>query len=507
MKTFTRSLELPVTREELFAWHERPGALERLLPPWEPVRVERRSGGLEVGAEVVMRMTRAGLPFRWRARHTAYAAGHLFRDEQVSGPFRTWIHDHSFVETARGARLTDSVEWEAPLEPLSSFVARPIVESTIARMFDFRHARTRADLARHVLPFATAGAAVGGAANDALGRGMKTFAVSGASGLVGRALCAFLTTGGHRVLKLVRGQPRSSDELAWDAVRGEIDPRIGEADVVVHLAGEPLLGRWTEAKKRRIEQSRVLHTELLARALARAPRRPAAFVSASAIGLYGSDRGDEELDEHASSGEGFLARVCRGWEDATSPARDAGIRTVNARLGVVLTGGGGALAPLVSLFGKGLGGKLGDGSAWFSWVSLDDAVYGLHRLALDARASGPVNVVSPNPVRNAELTETLARVLARPAFLPAPPFMLRLVFGEVARETILASQRVLPRALDRLGYRFEHASLEGALRFELGRGQEVEGHSASSTALGSVSEAAERVALPARSSRAQRSGP
>lgn len=456
MKTFTRSVALPVAREALFAWHARPGALERLLPPWEPVRVERRSGGLEVGAEVVLRMTRAGLPLRWRARHTAFEPGRLFRDEQVSGPFHTWVHDHAFDDAGSGAVLTDHVRWAAPLEPLSSFAARPLVEATLGRMFDFRHARTRADLARHAAPFAGA---------------PKTFALSGASGLVGRALAAFLGTGGHRVLRLVRGRPTAADELGWDTVRGQIDPRIAEVDVVVHLAGEPLLGRWTDAKKRRIEESRTLHTELLARALARAPRRPEALVSASAIGFYGSDRGDERLDERARSGEGFLARVCRGWEDATRPASDAGIRTVNARLGVVLAAGGGALSPLVSLFGAGLGGKLGDGSAWFSWIALDDVVYGLHQLALDARASGAVNLVAPNPVRNAELTSVLARVLSRPAILPAPPLLLKLVFGEVARETMLASQRVVPAALERLGYRFEHPSLEGALRFELGRAE------------------------------------
>jgi hypothetical protein len=292
--------------------------------------------------------------------------------------------------------------------------------------------------------------------------------VSGARGLVGTALAAALRAGGDEVLSLTR-RPQRPGEIGWDPAAGRLEARDLEGlDAVVHLAGEPIAARWTPARRQAIRASRVTGTGLLAERLAALERPPAALVSVSAIGIYG-DRGEERLDEASPPGEGFLAGVCREWEAAAAPAAARGIRLVQPRLGLVLTPRGGALARLLPLYRLGLGGPLGRGRAWWSWVALDDVVAVLARACRDEALAGPVNLVAPSPVRNGEFARVLGRVLARPAFLPVPPLALRAVFGEMARETLLAGARVEPARLLAAGHAFRFPELEGALRHLLGR--------------------------------------
>ncbi len=289
-------------------------------------------------------------------------------------------------------------------------------------------------------------------------------AVSGASGLLGAALVPALRADGHDVLRLVRGAAKSPSEIAWDPAAGKIDSaRLDGADAVVHLAGESLAAkRWTEARKRRIRDSRVGGTRLVADAIARLPSRPRVLVCASAVGWYGS-RGDEQVDETAAPGTGFLAEVCGAWEQAADPARQAGIRVVNLRYGVILSPDGGALPRMARPFSLGLGGRLGTGRQWLSWVSIDDAV-GATKFALAADAlSGPANAVSPNPVTNAEYTLALGLALRRPTPSPMPSFVARILFGEMADALLLNGQRVIPARLAALGYRFVHPALAPAL--------------------------------------------
>jgi hypothetical protein len=302
-----------------------------------------------------------------------------------------------------------------------------------------------------------------------------TVAVTGASGLVGSALVPFLTAGGHSVVRVGRGAPRGPQspavrDVQWDPERGRLDPAALEGvDVVVHLAGANVAGRWTGAYKDEILRSRVDSTRLLAETLARLARPPRAFVSMSAVGYYG-DRGDEVLDEGAPPGQGFLADVGRQWEAAADPARAAGIRVVHPRLGVVLSPRGGALAKLLPPFSAGLGGPTGSGRQWWGVIGLDDVVGALHFMATRDALAGPVNLVLPDPVRNADFARTLAHVLGRPALVPTPAFALRLALGrEQADEMLLASQRVVPRRLLEAGFAFARPTLEAALRFELGR--------------------------------------
>jgi uncharacterized protein (TIGR01777 family) len=286
--------------------------------------------------------------------------------------------------------------------------------------------------------------------------------ISGSSGLIGAALLPALQAGGYEVTCLVRSAAPGNARIGWDPARPLAPQSVSGFDAVVHLAGESIVGRWTEAKKRRIRESRVQGTRNLAEALAAAPRRPQLFISASAIGYYG-DRGEEQLSEASSSGTGFLAEVCREWEGAAEAAAGAGIRTVQMRFGVVLSRSGGALQKMLPPFRTGIGGNIGNGRQWMSWIDIGDLVGAIPHVIKTDTLRGPVNVVAPNPVRNAEFTKTLASVLSRPAVLPMPAFAARLVFGQMGDELLLASERVEPAKLIAGGYVFQKPALRAAL--------------------------------------------
>jgi uncharacterized protein (TIGR01777 family) len=292
--------------------------------------------------------------------------------------------------------------------------------------------------------------------------GMSRFLISGASGLIGSALVTSFTAKAHEVVRLIRKPPRSGNELHWDPMR-ELSPQLVSGfDVVVHLSGESVAGRWTEAKKARIRDSRVISTDHLARALAKCEKKPALFVCASAIGYYGN-RGDEILTEKSPSGATFLAEVSREWETATAPAADAGVRTVNLRTGIVLSAQGGALKQMLLPFRMGLGGKVGDGNQWWSWIDIGDFVAAVHWILEHTDINGPVNMTAPNPVTNAEFTKTLARILKRPAVFSVPAFAAKLAFGELAEEGLLASARVLPNKLVEAGFQFKYPDIRQSL--------------------------------------------
>ncbi|HUG92790.1 MAG TPA: TIGR01777 family oxidoreductase [Planctomycetaceae bacterium] len=291
--------------------------------------------------------------------------------------------------------------------------------------------------------------------------------ITGASGLVGSALVPKLHAAGHEVVRLVRRPPAQPDEIEWRPDSATIDGTALEGcDAVVHLAGENIAGRWTAAKKRRIRESRVEGTRVLCTALAGLARPPGTFVGASAIGYYG-DRGDDVLDDDSPPGTGFLPQVCVAWEAAADPLRETDARVVHLRIGVVLSRRGGALAKMLLPFRLGLGGVIGGGRQFWSWIALDDVVGAIsHALSTDSLA-GAANAVAPQPVTNREFTKTLGRVLKRPTVFPMPAFAARLAFGEMAEALMLASARVVPRRLESSGYAFEYPALEDALRHVL----------------------------------------
>ncbi len=456
MPLYEKKSELPHPKGPVFDWHLRAGAFERLTPPWADVEVTHRDGSVSDRGKVTLRVRPAGpVAVDWTLGHTDYEYGSHFQDEQIDGPFVRWIHRHTFRSLDESTtEYGDRVDWEIPTGGLArNLGGGPVLERELRKLFDFRHERLRLDLDRH--------AAYPGEP--------LTVAVTGASGLVGRAVVAFLTTGGHRVVRLVRREAKHPDERTWAPQSGRLDPTVlADCDAVLHLAGEPIDGRWSPAKKKAILASRVKSTRLLADTLIdMRGRRPKVFVSASAIGFYG-DRGAQIVDESSESGKGFLAKVGRDWEAASRPATAVGVRVVNLRFGVVLTPAGGALAKMLMPFKMGVGGRLGSGRQYMSWVCLEDVTGMVLHALRTPMLKGPVNVTAPHPVPNSTFTDTLGRVLGRPTLIPIPKLAVRAMFGEMGLEALLGGARVHPARALESGYRFAHEDLESALRFQLG---------------------------------------
>lgn len=289
--------------------------------------------------------------------------------------------------------------------------------------------------------------------------------VSGSHGLVGTVLIKALEADGHEIYRLVRYAPNSEKEIEWSPDRYSIAiSRIEGFDAVFHLAGESIAsGRWNVEKKRKIRESRTSGTKLLADALANLSAPPKTLLSASAIGYYG-DRGEELLTETSPPGKDFLADVCVEWEQATEHAREKGVRVVNTRFGIILDKEGGALAKMLTPFRMGIGGRIGDGKQWMSWIALDDVIGALRFALSNESMNSPVNFVAPNPVRNAEFTKALGKALSRPTLFPIPEFGVRLAFGEMADALLLSSQRVEPAILKQSGYNFRYPDLNSALQ-------------------------------------------
>jgi uncharacterized protein len=297
---------------------------------------------------------------------------------------------------------------------------------------------------------------------------MARILMSGVSGPIGAALLPSLESSGATITRLMR--PGSGADLAssletisWDPLRPIAPDAVSGFDAVIHLAGESIVGRWTAAKKAKIRDSRVAGTSNLAQALAQAKEKPQVFLCSSAIGYYG-DRGDEVLKEESSSGTGFLPEVCREWEAATTPAAGAGIRTVQIRTGIVLSSTGGALGKMLTPFKMGVGGRIGSGKQWMSWIDVRDMVGAIHHILKTDLLQGPVNMVAPKPVTNAEFTKTLAGVVSRPAIFPMPAFAVQLAFGEMGETVLLGSQRVEPAQLVASGYPFRFTELRASLQ-------------------------------------------
>jgi uncharacterized protein (TIGR01777 family) len=436
--------------DEVFAWHSRPGAVTRLMPPWQPVRVAREAPSVRDGRAVL------ALPggLRWIAGHdpAAYDPPRQFADVLLPplGTALRWRHTHMFAPARSGGTvIVDVVSTQVPARAL-----RP--------MFGYRHRQLAADLAAHAR------------AREVCPRPL-TIALTGSGGLVGSALAALLTTGGHRVIRLVRRPPRDDGERRWRP--DDPDPELlAGADAVIHLAGAPIGGRFTPERKREILASRTGPTRALATLAARSPGRLRAFVTASAVGFYGADRGDETLTEDTGRGDGVLADVAAAWEKAAEPAAAAGIRTVQVRTGIVQTPRGGLLRLLYPVFEAGLGGPLGGGAGWLPWIEIDDLLDVYLRAVTDPALTGPVNAVAPEQARNAEYARALGRVLGRPALIPVPAAGPRLLLGaEGARELAEASQRVRPGVLAGAGHPFRYPGLAGALRHVLGREPEPAG--------------------------------
>ncbi len=455
---YEKASRMESTLQELFDWHTRPGALDRLTPPFMPIRVIDPPTGIQNGCRARLEVKIGPWKKEWQAEHQDYIQGKQFKDVQLSGPFRHWEHTHLFSDgSSPTCILRDHVEFELPLSWVSHYLLKPYIHHELEELFSYRHRVIFNDLLAH---------------QRAKGEEMpQRILVAGGTGFIGRHLIPFLTTGGHEVSRLVRHPVESKGtDIYWNPAKGELNPELLEGfDAVINLAGENISqGKWTPEVKNRIIESRVKGTHLLSQTLAGLKKKPTVFISASAIGYYG-DRDDEIMYVDKAPGNGFLAEVCWKWEQAADPARAAGIRVVHPRIGIVLSPDGGILKKMLSTFKWGLGGTLGTGKHYMSWITIDDLIYAMHYVLHRKSIQGPLNLVGPNPVTNAEFTKILSRVLWRPALLPTPAILLKALFGEMADDVIFASKRVRPIQLLHSQFEFAYPDLEGALRHLLGK--------------------------------------
>ena len=439
------SHRVPAPVETVWEWHTHPGAVSRLTPPFLPMRPIQEAASLRDGTTVF------SLPggMRWVAQHNpaGFEDRRRFEDVTVNPPLSQltdWRHSHTFSPDSEGTRITDEVETRIPGRLLKS-------------AFAYRQHQLNEDLA-----FLSR-------LDQAYPKQKSlTVAFTGATGTVGRALSAQLSTAGHSVIGLTRSTEARPGFRTWDPDSPAPDLLDG-VDVLVHLAGEPLFGRFTDRHQADIYASRVGPTRHLAELVAKS-ESVTAMVTASAIGFYGADRGSENLTEESPRGEGFLADVVADWEHATHPASSAGTRVAHVRTGITLSTNGGMLPILAALVSTGLGGPIADGSNWLSWIALDDLVDVYVHAILDETLSGAVNATAPNPATNRELTKAIGTQLHRPTFIPVPAAAPGVLLGrEGARELALASQLVDARVLAERGHHFRYPQLADALAHELGR--------------------------------------
>ena len=462
MYNYTHETVVEADVESTFDWFEHEGSFRRLMPPWEVAEEVRADDSLEVGSQRILRFPAPGLPFfkmTWVAEHTSYDPPNYFEDKMVKGPFWFWSHKHKLTENEGKTTVIDEVTYQVPFWSFGNFVDRllggMLVRSRISKMFKARELRLKRDIKQHSkfrhLP-------------------RKKILVAGSSGLIGTQLVAFLDTGGHDVWRLVRRPVKDgSKELSWKPDKGILNSDDIEGfDVIIHLGGAGIGDkRWNKKRKALIINSRKDSTTLLSDTMSKLENKPEAFIVASAIGYYGN-RGDEKLTEESKPGEGFLTDTVIQWESYANSARDAGIRVINTRNGIVLSATGGALGRMILPWKMGGGGPLAGGKQWMSWISLDDEIYAINHLMMNEDCEGAYNLTAPNPCMQKIFSKTLGRVLRRPAFAPIPGFAMKILFGELAGPLLIEGQRVLPRKLEKSGYEFLHKDLESALRDSLG---------------------------------------
>ena len=443
---------------DVFGYHERPSALQRLSPPWEPIQVLEKRGGIRAGDSVSIQMNLGPFKSVWKAKHIEYQENRQFVDIQEKGPFKYWKHTHSFrsinpLET----NLKDTVQFELPFGAYGHALGYSKVRKKLNQLFTYRHTTTQNDLNDWM---------------DLKSYPSRKIAITGGNGLIGSELAVYLQAQGHEVVIISRsGKSRvfGVSGVRWDPDNKYIDARaLTDVDCWIHLAGENLAqGRWTKKRIKALKDSRVNSTRFLVSFLLGLKNPPKVFISASGVGYYPSS--ESVMTEDSAKGEGVLADICSDWEDASSSLIGSPIRRVVMRTGIVLSRKGGALAKLLPVFKSGLGGRVGSGNQFWSWIALDDLIRIYNFAVKHPECEGIINAVSPTACTNREFSKTLASTLRRPAVLPAPAWGLKLLLGRMADEALLASQNVEPSAIKAFDFKFNFPDLDLALDHCLGK--------------------------------------
>jgi len=458
---FTHKSTAQISQSVAFSWFNTPGAFIRIMPSWEKLKIIKIANPLSVGEKCEFRFALGPLSPLWVAEITEHQPNQMFCDKMIKGPFSFWEHHHIFnsISSNKEVEIIDNVEWRLPLHKLSYFFGKRIVKKRMEKMFKHRTRIFNADISRHEL---------------FLNEKRKKILVSGSNGLIGQQLCAFLSTGGHEIIPLLRPESPipvwSNTHVIWDPNTGEIiEGNLDGFDVIINLAGAGIGDkRWTKKRMNLIHDSRIGPTEKLCKLIANLSTPPELLISGSAIGWYGN-RGEEVLNETSSEGNGFLSEVSINWEKATKKASDAGIRVVHIRSGIVLSASGGALQRMLFPAKMGTGGPIAGGKQMMSWISLDDEIYAIHHIIMNKNIEGPVNLTSPESLSQKTFMKQLGKVLRRPAFLPLPGFMIKLLFGKMGTTLVVEGQNVYPQKLLENGYIFEHTDIEKCLRDCLGK--------------------------------------
>ena len=449
MPVFERTVTIEAPAEIAYHWHEMPGAFERMIPPWVRARIGKNDPAIADGSKTCIEIRLLEVWRKWVVAHENVVAGSQFTDRQIFGPFKKWRHCHYFKDTSDGqCELIDRVEFELPIGGIGSSYAKKELE----RVFAYRHEVAKRDIERF-----------------AARASRPVFGVTGSTGFIGKKLSDYLRSQGCKVIGITR-HPRSDQDIAWNPERGELDAeRLEGIDVLVNLAGANVAsGKWTEARKRKLRDSRIESLVTLKSAIGGMRRRPYLLISASGIGFYGKNR-ESLTGEEAVAGKGFLAELCVEWEAAAKEIRPLLDRVVIARTGLVLGASGGALRKMLPAFSFGFGGRLGSGRQWMSWIGIEDWIRAIDFISDSPDAEGVFNMCVEDSVENTEFTKTLGKILKRPAIFPVPEFLLKLAFGEMTEEMLLSSSRAIPERLVDCGFEFAHPDLEQSLRFSLGK--------------------------------------
>ena len=458
---FIKRVEIPFQVHEVFNYHTRHRAIDRLIPPWSFLRVIKRNNGLENGTTCILELRYGPLKSKWTAKHVGYLQDKVFQDEMIKGPLKTWKHTHSFTPIeSKGCIMEDKIKYSLPygLNRIDFFRNR--LNKTLYQMFSYRHRILQNDLKLWGLQKENKG---------------KRILISGSTGLIGSALIPLLETAGeHKISRLVRPTSKysesenSSNLRVWDPETGIVDPIDLEGfDTIIHLSGENIGGRWSKIKKKRIHDSRVKTTEILCNTIKKLKKPPSTLLCASAIGYYGS-RGEEVVTEETLAGNGFLANLCVDWEAQVKSVEAMGIRVLNARFGLILSPKGGILKLLTLASHLKVGIGFGNGSNVINWVSIEDVIGSILYSIGNTTIHGPINIVSPNPVKASDFYEIISKIQENQIFLKIGSGFMKLAIGDFT-DTINESNGVIkPQKLQNSGYPFMNPGLEDTVRLLLG---------------------------------------